>query len=232
MPARPWTVNRPGPLVARADGVWTVDDEVPGLPGAGRRMSVVRRSDGTLLLYNAIPVPEETLSRLRALGAPAQLILPNQFHALDAAAFVEKLGLTAFAPEVALARFAEHGLACRPIGELPTDPALRWLTVEGFRTREVVLLAHGCLMVGDLVTAVPHGRGFVNLMMRLVGFTGPEPKLPRPVRARVARDTEAVRALLNQLADQPGLVRLIPSHGLVWEKGVPAALREVARSLS
>jgi hypothetical protein len=67
--------------------------------------------------------------------------------------------------------------------------------------------------------------------MRLLGLTGPEPKLPRPVRMRVGRDPAAVRALLLQLADQPGLGRLITSHGVVWENDVPGALRKVAASL-
>jgi hypothetical protein len=95
----------------------------------------------------------------------------------------------------------------------------------------VVLLTRGCLIVGDLVTSVPHGSGLANLMMRLMGLTGPAPKLPRPVRMRVGRDLAAVRALLNQLADQPGLACLIPSHGVLWETDVPGALRGVAASL-
>ncbi len=227
---RPWTVNHPGPLTPRAEGLWTIDDDVPGLPGAGRRMSIVRRRDGSLLFYNAIPMPEETLTQVRALGTPSQLVVPNAFHALDAPAFALKLNVAVFAPDAAVAPLAPR-LACRSIAALPADDGLRVFTVEGFRTKEAVLLVDGTLLVADLVTNVPHGRGFVALVMRLVGFTGPSPKLPKPVRKRVQQDVAAVRALLETLADQPGLTRLIPTHGALVEHEVPAVLRRIALGL-
>jgi hypothetical protein len=229
-PARPWTVNRPGPLTQRADNLWTIDDQVPGLPGATRRMSIVRRRDGALLFYNAIPVPEETLIAVRALGPPAQLVIPNQFHALDAAAFVAKLGVTPWAPPVAVAALAPL-LTCRPIDELPQDDGLRRFTVEGFRTKEALLLVDGTLLVADLVTNAPHTTGLTGLFMRLLGFTGAAPKLPRPVRRRVEVDTAAVRALLNTLADQSDLKRIVPSHGDLIEVDAPRALRQIASAL-
>ena len=60
-PARPWTVHKPGPIVPFAAKVWLVDDEVPGLKGATRRMTIIRRADGTLVFFNAIPLPDELL---------------------------------------------------------------------------------------------------------------------------------------------------------------------------
>jgi hypothetical protein len=227
---RPWTVNRPGPLTQRAPNLWTIDDDVPGLPGAGRRMSIVRRADGALLFYNAVPVPEATLTQVRALGRPGQLMLPNQFHALDAAAFSQKLDVAAFAPDVALTPLAER-LACRPMHALPPDAGLEVFTVDGFRTHEAVLCVAGSLLVADLVTNVPHRNSLVGLPLRMLGFSGPQPKLPKPVRKRVEIDTSAVKRLLNVLADKAGLERLVVSHGEIYEGDVPAALRHVAQAL-
>ena len=227
--SRPWTVNRPGPLTQRDEGLWTVDDDVPGLPGATRRMSVVKRADGTLLFYNAIPLSDAALSELRALGTPAQLIIPNQFHALDAAAFMHRLGLTAFAPDVAVEKLAPQ-LTCQPTAALPLDPSMRLFTVAGFKTHEAVLVVGKTLLVADLLTNAPHGPGVTGLLMRLVGFTGPDPKLPLPVRKRVGQDLAAVRALMNELANVDGLSRIIPSHGGIIETNGPLVLRAVARS--
>ena len=96
MTTRPWMVNQPGPLIPRGEGLWTVDDFVPGPAAIPRRMTVVKRDDG-LLFFNAIPMPEATLAQLRALGTPRHLILPNEFHALDAHGFITMLGVTAWA---------------------------------------------------------------------------------------------------------------------------------------
>lgn len=227
---RPWTVNHPQPLTQRDEGLWTIDDTVPGLPLAGRRMTIVRQPDGALLFYNAIPVPDAVLAQVRALGHPAQLLVPNQFHALDAAAFTQKLGVVAYAPDVAVAKL-EPMLKCQPVSALPQGPAVRCFTVEGFSTHEAVVVTGRSLLVADLVTNVPHHFSFTGVAMRLVGFTGPTPKLPPPVRKRVGRDLKAVAALLNQLAALPGLARLIPTHGKIVDTGAPEALRAVARTL-
>jgi hypothetical protein len=195
-------------------------------------MAIVRRRDETLLFYNAIPVPEDTVSAIRALGSPARLVIPNQFHSLDAVAFALKLNVTPYAPQPAVEALSKRlSFSVRPIDELAQDGALIRFVVEGFRTKEAVLLVDGTLLVADLLTNSPHGRGFMGFMMKLVGFTGPEPKLPKPVRKRVEVDTEAVRTLLNTLAAQPNLSRIIPTHGNVIETDAPTVLRQVAQTL-
>lgn len=231
MTTRPWTVHHPGSLTQLEERLWIIDDEVPGLPGATRRMTIVKRLDGSLLFYNAIPVPEPVLDSLRALGKPAQLIIPNQFHALDAAAFAVRLGLTAYCPALAVEKLAGQ-LSCQPITALPLDPELKVFRVDGFSTHEAVLVAGNTLLVADLLTNAPHGRGLTGLLMRFVGFTGPQPKLPAPVRRRVGKDLRAVAALMNELAALEGLTRIIPSHGSIIETGAPEVLRAVSASLS
>lgn len=230
---RPWQPYRPGPLRPLAEDLWTVDDEVPGLKGATRRMTVVRRRDGALLFYNAIPVHDSTLTQIRALGTPAQLVIPNQFHALDAPAFVKKLQVTPYAPPVAIEALASCG-PCRPIGELPQDEALQVFTVEGFKTREVALVVgtdDKTLLVADLVTNAPHAAGWSGFLMRAVGFTGPQPVLPRPVRWRVGRDLRSVAGLLRGLAAIEHLTRLVPTHGKVVVFDVREQLKRIADSL-
>lgn len=71
-----------------------------------------------------------------------------------------------------------------------------------------------------------------GLLMRFVGFTGPEPKLPPPVRRRVGKDLPAVARLMSELADVSGLTRIIPSHGSIIETGAPDVLRMISRELS
>lgn len=227
---RPWTVYRPGPIVRRAPDLWTIDDDVPGLPGANRRMSIVRRPDDSLVFFNAVPVPADTLAQVRALGRPAALIVPNALHALDAGPFARTLDVQAFAPVVAIAPLSSR-VACRPIAELALGDALETFTVEGFRTKEIVLRARDTLFTADLVTNAPHGRGPVGLLMRLVGFTGPAPKLPRPVRRRVETNRDEVRACLESLSRLPGLRRLVPTHGEIVEGDVAGALRAIAATL-
>lgn len=227
---RPWTVQQHGELKQRDDGLWTVDDDVPGLKGAGRRMGIVKRDNGSLLFFNAIPVSDAVLAEIHGLGRPAQLVLPNHFHSLDAAAFAKKLEVAVFAPVPGVEVLKER-VVCQPISALPADFSVQTFTVDGFVTHETAVVTRGTLLVGDLLTNVPHGGGMNGLLMRVVGFTGPKPRLPWPVQKRVGRDLGAVAALMQRLADVDGLKRIIPTHGAVIESDAPGVLRAVAATL-
>ena len=87
------------------------------------------------------------------------------------------------------------------------------------------------LIAADLFTNVPHARGLFGLLMRLVGFTGPQPILPKPVRKRVGRDFPKLKALFEELAALPEIKQLIPSHGDVFTGDCAAALRFIASTL-
>lgn len=226
---RPWTVNRPGPLTPRGEGLWTIDDQLPGPRAIPRRMTIVKRDDG-LLFYNAVPVPDSTLDEIRALGTPRHLVLPNHLHALDAHAFAEKLKVETWACAAGLKELADRGVKASDIAHLPSQAGQRWFSVTGFLTHEQVLFAHGTLIAADVFTNVPHQKGLTGLMMRLIGFTAPHPLLPKPVRKRVGRDLKAVKALFEDFA-QLSPRQLIPSHGDVFTGDCAAALRQIAVTL-
>src|SRR5262249_6414774 len=231
---RPWTVLARGPLRSLDDNLWCIDDDVPGVRVLTRRMIIARCTDGKLVFFNAIPVGDETLAAVRALGTPAHLIIPNRFHTIDAAAFRDKLGLKAYGPPKSIDEVCRN-LDVAPYADLPADAAIGIHTVDGFKTGEAVLVVktgpRASVVVSDLLTNVRHGSGFAGFFFKLLGFTGDAPKLPKPVKMRVLSDAAAVRALLDKLADTPGLARVIPTHGEIIAKAPAAALREIAKTV-
>jgi hypothetical protein len=224
-----------GPLEAIDENLWAVSAAVPGIPGLDRRMCIVRRSDGGLLFYNAVPVDEPTLAAVRALGGPAQLVVPHELHALDAEAFRQRLAVRVFAPAARRDAVGERVRVDGTFEELPPDPALALEAMPGMKTAEGVLRIRSgprvSLAVADLVTNVRHGPGLRGAIFRLVGFTGPEPRLPPPVRLRVVRDRAALRAQVERLAAIPGLTRILVSHGAVVDRDPAGALRRIAATL-
>ncbi len=229
---RPWTVIAPGPLTRIDENLWSVEDAIPGAPGIRRRMTVVRRTDGKLVFYNAIPVADDGLAAIRAAGEPAFLFIPNALHMIDAAAFVEKLGVRAFGPPASLDAVRARLPGTAPYDELPADPAHEVVTVDGFKTGEGILLARTgdkvSAVVADLIMNQRHGTGFFGFMFRMMGFTGDAPRLPKPVLFRVGDDRGRLRAFMEKLAATPGLARIVPSHGEIIETDAAGALREVA----
>src|SRR5689334_2890046 len=94
---RPWTVTPHGPIEKLDDNLWALSSPVPGMK-IQRRMSIVRRSDGTLLFYNAVPMDDRTLDEIKAWGKPAFLVVTHDQHMIDGDAFREKLGLAVYCP--------------------------------------------------------------------------------------------------------------------------------------
>jgi hypothetical protein len=234
-PPRPWTVLPHGPLLQLDENLYAIEGSVPGIPGLRRRMAIVRRSDGGLLFFNAIPVGEEALGRIRSLGTPAMLVIPQPLHMIDAHAFRDRLGVRVYAPAATRSVVAERVAVDGTFEDLPPDPAVTVFTVAGFRTGEGMAVVRSAdrasLVVADAVLNVPHGPGLRGLLFRVLGFTGDRPKLPAPVRLRVVRDPRALRARLDELARTPGLVRIVTSHGAIVDRDPAGVLREIAASL-
>src|SRR5687768_8895831 len=84
-----WKVLDHGPLERLADNLWRVKGSLPGM-SLERVMTIVRRSDGSLILHSAIACDEPTMRQIEALGTPAIMIVPNRGHRLDAPAYKKR----------------------------------------------------------------------------------------------------------------------------------------------
>lgn len=234
-PPRPWTVLPHRPLEKIDENLYSIESAVPGIPGLLRRMAIIRRDDGGLLFFNAVPVDEETLARIRALGTPAMLVVPQSLHMIDAHAFRDRLGVRVYAPRTARAAVAERVAVDGAFEDIPPDRAVSVVSVAGFRTGEGIAVVRSAgrvsLVVADVVLNVPNAPGLRGLFFRLLGLTGDRPKLPAAVRLRVLRDAAALRAQLEDLARAPGLARIVPSHGAVIDRDPAGVLREIAASV-
>jgi hypothetical protein len=234
-PPRPWIVTRHDPIEELDDNLWAVNGDVPGFPPAAafhRRMSIVRLSDGRLLFHNAIPLDDASLAKVRAWGKPALLLVPHHLHAMDAHPFREKLGLEAYTSGKAIVQVRAILPVEGPLEALPRDPAFTVEPLAGTRFGEAAVLVKSgprvSLLLCDAVTNSRHGRGLAGLAFRLMGLSGPEPKTAPLYRLRAVSDKEAFRTELLRLADTPGLVRVVPSHGPVISQDPGGALKRAA----
>jgi hypothetical protein len=232
---RPWTVLPHGAIEKIDENLWGIESDVPGVPGLKRRMTIVRRPDGSLLFFNAVPVSDSVLAEIRTLGKPRDLVIPQHLHMIDAYAFRAKLGVRVYAPAMTRALVSRLVKVDGSFDDLPADGTVSVGTVAGFKTGEGYVTVRtgprGSLLVADMVLNLRRAPGLLGLLFHVLGFSGDRPKLPTPVRLRVVRDRRALRNQLEQLASTPGLARIVPSHGAVIEQDPSGVLREIAATL-
>jgi hypothetical protein len=229
-PERPWLVTPHGPIVKHEANLWSVEGRLPGAP-IPRRMSIVRRGDGTLVFFHAIPLEEPALAEVLGWGRPADLVIAHAGHGIDAAAFSKRLGLRIYGPRTDERRMRARWDLAGFLEDLPADPAVRFEPIEGTKAGDPVEVVRSgprvSLVFSDVIQA--HGDA-QSLPFRLLGFQGDARVVP-VFRLLFTRDRAALRAHLLRLAGIPGLARLIPCHGALVEQDAAGALRRAAEAL-
>ena len=229
---RPWTVTRHDPIEKLEDNLWAVNGDVPGAP-FHRRMSIVRRSDGTLLFFNAVPLDDAALAEVMAWGRPAILVVPHDQHMIDARAFAEKLQLKVYGPKACEAKVRARIATAGTLDQIPADPSMEIQTVPGVKNGEPALIVHHAggrvsLLFSDVI--MNNAKSSIGFLPRMLGFAGGVKVVP-VFRMMFLKDKPALKSQLEQWAGLTSLVRLVPCHGDLVPAGAPEALRAAAASL-
>jgi hypothetical protein len=115
------------------------------------------------------------------------------------------------------------------------DPNVQFVTVPGTREHEAALLIRTrngtTLVLNDLVGNIRHESGFGGWFLRVMGFAGNEPHIPKPVKLMLIEAKDALHAQLLQWAEIESLKRILVSHGSPIEDRPSQALRDLASSL-
>src|SRR5260221_1056790 len=98
--------------------------KVPGVPFR-RRMSIIRRTDGTLLFFNAMPLEDALINEVTSWGKPSVLVVPHDQHMIDARAFAEKLGLSLYGPKACEEKVRARAPMAGTLNAVPADAGVR-----------------------------------------------------------------------------------------------------------
>ena len=236
-PLEKWTVLPHGQLSTLDENLLTVVGEVKMPIGDfPRRMTVVRLSDGRLVIYSAIALDEPEMAALEAWGTPAFLIVPNDIHRLDAKIWKDRYpAVVVIAPEGSRKKVEEvvHVDAAEVDFH---DPKVRFITVPGTDGHESALLVEtssgSTLIVNDLIWNVDDLPGFGGWLLRVTGLTGDTPRIPFTVDLKLIKDKPALRAQLEAWSGVMALNRIIVSHGTIVTKEPRKVLHRLAESLA
>jgi hypothetical protein len=216
--------------------LWEVTAPTPGSP-VPRRMVVIRLTTGALVIHSAVRLRDPDMRRLESLGRPSYLIVPNQFHRIDAPAYKARYpAIAVLCPGPARKRVEKVVAVDGDYSRLPEDPRLRVETLAGSSLQEAVFIytaASGelTLIFNDTVFNLPdHLPGWKGWVVGLIGSTG-GPKVTGLGKLLAVADKHQLADHLRRLAALPELGRIIVAHGDVIDRAASECLKGVADRL-
>jgi hypothetical protein len=236
-PLQQWKVLPHGKLSEIDVGILTVTGDIRmPMMSLPRRMTVVRLNGSRLIVFSAIALNEDEMTKLEAYGRPAFLIVPSDKHRLDAKPWKNRYpAMQVIAPEGARAK-VEDVVPVDTVAPQFDDPNVQFVTVPGTRGHEAALVvrtANGTtLVLNDLIGNIRSESGSRSWLLQLAGFAGKEAQIPRVVKMVMIKDANALRAQLMQWAEIGSLKRILVSHGSPIEENPRQTLRDLASSLA
>jgi hypothetical protein len=231
-----WNVLPHGPIEKLAENLWWVSGTLKGMT-LERNMTVVKRSDGRLVIHNAIAMSEERMRELEALGEPAYLLVPNRAHRLDAPAYKRRYpALKVYAPRGGRTGVAEKVAVDGTYEDFPADEAVRLEALRGVDDQEGAMIATSSdgvtIVLNDVVMNMDRKKDVLGYLFTTLLGSAPGPRISRLVRLLFVKDGRALRHDLERLAETKDLVRLVVAHEKVAHgSDAAAALREAATYL-
>jgi hypothetical protein len=231
-----WKVLPHGKLKQIDDNILTVTGDIHmPLMDLPRRMTVVRLNGSRLIVFSAIALNEDEMTKLEAYGRPAFLIVPSDKHRLDAKPWKNRYpAMQVVAPEGARAKI-EDVVPVDTVAPQFDDPNVQFVAVPGTRGHEAALVVRTpngtTLVLNDLVGNIRSEPGSRGWLLQLAGFAGKEAQIPRVVKMVMIKDASALRAQLVQWAEIESLKRILVSHGSPIEENPRQTLRDLAASL-
>lgn len=227
-----WTVLGHRPIEKLGPRLWRVEGDVPGMP-LKRVMTIVRLSDGRLVVHNGIALEDAAMREIEAWGPIAFVLVPNGYHRLDAPAFHARYpSARVLCPPGARAKVAEVVPDVGLYAELPTDAVLSHGLVDGTNEEEAYLRVEDesgvTLVLNDAVFNMPHEHGVQGFVLKHLTQSTGGPRVSRVGRFFLVKDKVAFVACLRRLADTPGLTRVIVSHHQTITERPGDALRAAA----
>ena len=231
-----WTVMPHGHLTQFDDNILSVTGDLHMPVGDfPRRMTVVRLADRSLVIYSAIALDEIEMHAIERFGRPRFLVVPGDLHRMDAKIWKDRYPeLVVIAPSGARAK-VEKVVHVDATSVDFGDPNVTLVEIPGTGGHEAALIVRSRsgtnLIVNDIIANMPDRRGFGGWLLRLVGFTGRGPRVPKIVARKIIKDKSAVRSQFERWSALSPLRRVIVSHGTPIEREPQRALKKLATSL-
>jgi hypothetical protein len=225
-----WTVLPHEPIEKHAENLWSASGTMPG--GSQRRMSIVRRADGKLVIHNAIALDDAEMQEIDAFGKPAFLVVPNYFHRQDSIIYKQRYpNIAVLCPHTARKKVSEVVEVAGHLDEMPKDQSVDLFHLRGMKEREGAIRVRSngstALVFNDTLLNIPERGGVLGFFMAPTGTLA----VPRFTRWMMMKSAAELKEHLKELASSPQLTHLVPGHGPVIHSDTAATMSQAVARL-
>ena len=211
--------------------IWVVDyDHFAGLIHFPTRMTVLRRTDGGLVLVSPVPLTDALQQEIEALGPVQVLLAPNLFHHMYLAPAVARFPQAAvYGPQGLQEKRKEvtfTEIMGPDISESLMGPGITIVPMKGVPAIGEFVLFHeasGTLVTTDLVMNVYEARGFLSRLVYWLEGGWKRAGVPRLFRL-LMKNRNAWRSSFDRLLGFP-VKRLLMAHGTIVERDPMQSIR-------
>ena len=211
-----WDVLPHEQIEKLSENVWRVEGTLPQF-GLKRVMTVAKRKDGSLVIHSAIALRDECMREIEAWGRPEIMLIPHVRHRMDAPRFKARYpALRVLVTPGAKRKADEVVLLAGLYEDFPNDEDVEVGMLRGTGSNEgfvKIRSADGVtLVLNEVVFDLSEPDSFAKKILMRVMRLGPGPRVTPIVKLELLDDRRALRRHLEELAQTPGLTRLIVSH--------------------
>jgi hypothetical protein len=231
-----WKVLPHQPIQKLEENLWFVVGSLGGNAPLKRTMVIGKRSDGRLVIHNAVALEDAAMKEIEAWGEPAFLLVPNGYHRIDARRFKDRYpAIKVLAPAGSRKRIEEKVHVDGSYEDYPADADVEVVNMDGVNHAEGAMLVHSksgtTVAVTDAIFNMPHAPGFGGFLVKYIFASSGGPKLSRLARMALVKDKAAFRGQLEKFAEIPDLVRVLVAHHEPIDHEPKEALRRVAATI-
>lgn len=192
-----------------------------GVMQLGGRMNVIRLDDRSLLIHSPVEPSSEMFAAVRALGEPAFIVAPNQWHHLHAGTWLQEFPKAELWLAAGLRKkrkdLSAHGYLDQALPKA-WDSHLKTVHVEGMPGFDETVFFHlpsKSLLITDMVLNVRHTSSTpTRLLLKMMGGYGHVAQ--DWIHIFMLKDKTAARRSFAEILQLP-YERVVPCHGDVAE---------------
>jgi len=226
-----------GELNQITDKLWTLEGTLPHGNPLPRTMTIYKMKDGNIWIHSAIAIEDSALEKLKALGVPKYLVVPNTMHRLDASFYKEKFpNILVVCPKAAIEEVEKEvhvDLSCEEAFAYNSE--IKAVNIPGAKSIELAYELKlsqrtKAFIFNDLIVNQDEVQGWKGFILKHVGRIGFF-RTPPITKMILLENKKIFKDWLYRLSEREDIKVITVAHGNAVTDQIQSLLRRASAQI-